>query len=91
MVTGEKQERVTDGKSIASTGTGAKMHVWNAQTGDTQYVYSYSNPFLQFASIHTLAWSPDGTRFVASVAWSPDGTRLASASHDKTVHVWQVR
>src|SRR5579885_491478 len=30
------------------------------------------------------------TERVAALAWSPDGTRIASASWDKTVHIWEA-
>jgi hypothetical protein len=73
-----------NGQLIASAGTGTKMHVWKALTGDTERVYPHPTPFLRFASIHALAWSPNGTR-IASIC-SSDVANV----RQKIVRIWDV-
>lgn len=71
-----------NGKSIASAGTGEKLHVWNVSSGDTERIYHH--PTKVFPSIHALAWSPDGKR-IASIC----GSDVVNVSH-KDVYIWDL-
>lgn len=51
-----------DGKYIASTNGDGTVHVWNAKTGQTVYVYKGQ---AQEQGVGALAWSPDGTRIAS--------------------------
>ena len=50
------------------------IHIWNARTGETLFVYRGHEERVE----------------VRSVAWSPDGTRIASGGGDDTVHIWSA-
>jgi WD40 repeat protein/nucleoside phosphorylase len=66
-----------EGLRIASGGSGPKVHVWSAATGQTLALYEGHSGLLPY---------------VWAIAWSPDGKRIASACSitglDKTVHIW---
>ncbi len=51
-------------RQIASAGTKETIHIWNAFTGTIDVVYSHQARVL--SSIHSLAWSPNGS-FLASI------------------------
>ncbi|HZO74871.1 MAG TPA: toll/interleukin-1 receptor domain-containing protein [Ktedonobacteraceae bacterium] len=70
-----------DGQRIASTNMSLSfleeaVHIWNANDGRRWLKINLRAALIKSSS-------PGG------VAWSPDSTRIASASLDKTVHVWQ--
>jgi uncharacterized protein with WD repeat len=52
-----------DGKYIASANGDGTIHVWNAQTGKTIYVYKGQTQ--EQGGVNALAWSPDGTRIAS--------------------------
>src|SRR2546421_4772550 len=68
------------GGHIASSGTGKNVHVWQADSGGSLFIYK--NHFGFFS-------------YVFAIAWSPDGTRMASACNtttiDNTIHIWDIR
>lgn len=50
------------------------VHVWNARTGETLFLYDGHEERTE----------------VRSVSWSPDGTRIASGGGDDTVQIWSA-
>jgi WD40 repeat protein/nucleoside phosphorylase len=68
-----------DGGRMASAGSGTKVHIWDAATGQILTLYQGHSGLLP--DVWTAAWSPDGKQ-VASVC--------SSIGIDKTIHIWDA-
>jgi WD40 repeat protein len=72
-----------DGKRVVSGGGDEKALVWDPDTDEIAASYEG----------HVITGTvEDGspTGLVHTVAWAPDNKRLASASLDKTAHIWRL-
>jgi WD40 repeat protein len=72
-----------DGKRVVSGGGDEKALVWDPDTDEIKASYEG----------HMIKGTVDDgspTGLVHTVAWAPDNTRLASASLDKTAHIWRL-
>ena len=72
-----------DGKRVASGGGDEKALVWDPDTDEIGASYEG----------HVITGTvEDGspTGLVHTVDWAPDNKRLASASLDKTAHIWRL-
>ena len=65
-----------DGRRIASADNTGMVHVWDAATGATVFIYRGHGGMLM--------------NRVNAIGWSPDGKYIASESSDGTVQVWQA-
>jgi RNA polymerase sigma factor (sigma-70 family) len=67
-----------DGKILVSGGDARRaIHFWNAQTHEEMKLLEDNQPKTERSRI-------------ASLCFSPDGKSLASTSHTKTIHLWDV-
>jgi WD40 repeat protein/nucleoside phosphorylase len=66
-----------EGLRIVSGGSGTKVYVWNAATGQTLALYEGHSGLLP--DVFTAVWSPDGKRIASA---------CSSAGLDKTIHIW---
>lgn len=75
-----------DGVSLASGSRDATVHVWNAATGEDNYIYRGHH-----SCVLSLAWNPVwGTRTMPGRQVMPDGRYIASGDTAGMVHVWNV-
>ncbi|KAF9232864.1 WD40-repeat-containing domain protein [Melanogaster broomeanus] len=79
-----------DGAHFVSAGVYGSIRLWDATTRDVIL------PLIQMTELDKLDYEITGpfrghTNFITDVAYFPDGMRVASASHDKSIRIWNVQ
>ncbi|WP_170319966.1 pentapeptide repeat-containing protein [Polyangium spumosum] len=77
-----------DGKTLASSSDDATVQLWDVATG--RVLLAFGRPFgRQTSELYDSAFQGHADA-VYTAAFAPDGKTLASGSHDKTIHLWDV-